>query len=196
MVSGSDGPTAIHRWAVNRASWLKGFLALPNGIPSRDCIRRLLMALKPQAFQRCFQDWIASALVTDEGGTRRLVAIDGKTCRRSHDSGKGLGPLHLVSAWASEEGIALGQVATEAKSNEITAIPLLLQQIELTDTLVSIDAMGCQKEIAAAIVDGGGDFVLAVKDNQPRLRGAIAGYFLEHLERDLEDLKYRSHETS
>ena len=196
MVSGSDGPTAIHRWAVNRALWLKGFLALPNGIPSRDCIRRLLMALKPQAFQRCFQDWIASALVTAEGATRRLVAIDGKTCRRSHDSGKGLGPLHVVSAWASEEGIALGQVATEAKSNEITAIPLLLEQIELTDTLVTIDAMGCQKEIAAAIVGGGGDFVFAVKDNQPSLREAVEGYLMEQLGYDFEDLRYRHHETS
>jgi predicted transposase YbfD/YdcC len=196
MVSGSDGPTAIHRWAVNRALWLKGFLALPNGIPSRDCIRRLLMALSPQAFQRCFQDWIASAAVADEGATRRLVAIDGKTCRGSHDGGKGLGPLHVVSAWASEEGIALGQVATEAKSNEITAIPLLLGQIELTDTLVTIDAMGCQKEIAAAIVGGGGDFVFAVKDNQPSLREAVEGYLMEQLGHDFEDLRYRHHETS
>src|SRR3954451_21283456 len=102
MVCGSDGPTAIHRWAVNRSEWLDGFLALPNGIPSRDCIRRLLMALKPEAFQRCFQDWTASALVTDEGGTRRLVAIDGKTCRRSHDEAHDLGVSHVVSAWASE----------------------------------------------------------------------------------------------
>jgi predicted transposase YbfD/YdcC len=196
MVCGCDGPTAIHRWACERHDWLRQFLSLPNGVPSRDCIRRLLMALSPEAFQRCFQDWVAEAIHTDEGGPARLVAIDGKTCRRSHDAGKGLGPLHLVSAWASEEGIALGQVATEAKSNEITAIPLLLQQIELTDTLVTIDAMGCQKEIAQAIVDGGGDFVIAVKDNQPKLREAIAEYFLEHLERDLEDLKYRSHETS
>lgn len=196
MVCGCDGPTAIHRWACERHDWLRQFLSLPNGVPSRDCIRRLLMALSPEAFQRCFQDWVAEAIHTDEGGPARLVAIDGKTCRRSHDAGKGLGPLHLVSAWASEEGIALGQVATEAKSNEITAIPLLLQQIELTDTLVTIDAMGCQKEIAQAVVDGGGDFVIAVKDNQPKLREAIAEYFLEHLERDLEDLEYRGHETS
>ncbi len=174
MVSGSDGPTAIHRWAANRLDWLKGFLPLANGIPSRDCIRRLLMALKPEAFQRCFQDWITHAVQRDEGGPARLIAIDGKTCRRSHDAAHGLGPLHIVSAWASEEGIALGQVAAEAKSNEITAIPLLLEQIELTDTLITIDAMGCQKEIARAIADGGGDFVIAVKDNQPRLREAIA----------------------
>jgi predicted transposase YbfD/YdcC len=196
MVSGSDGPTAIHRWAANRLDWLEGFLPLANGIPSRDCIRRLLMALKPEAFQECFRDWIAQAVRAEEGGPARLIAIDGKTCRRSHDAGQGLGPLHIVSAWASEEGIALGQVATEEKSNEITAIPLLLKQIDLNDSLVTIDAMGCQKEIARDIVAGGGDFVISVKDNQPKLREAIGAYFGEHLERDLEDLRYRHHETT
>lgn len=196
MICGCDGPTAIHRWAANRRDWLGQFLALPNGIPSRDCIRRLLMALQPQAFQKCFQDWIACTVQTDDQHPARLIAIDGKTCRGSHDAGQGLGPLHIVSAWASEQGIALGQVATEEKSNEITAIPELLQQIELSDALVTIDAMGCQKEIARDIVDGGGDFVIAVKDNQPSLREAIAGHFLKHIERDLEDLRYRHFETS
>src|SRR5262245_30714306 len=196
MVCGCDGPTAIHRWAANRLDWLRSFLALPNGIPSRDCIRRLLMALQPQAFQKCFQDWIAQAVHHDDGGPARLVAIDGKTCRRSHDAAHGLGPLHLVSAWASEEGIALGQVATDQKSNEITAIPRLLEHIELQDTLITIDAMGCQKEIAREIVKGGGDFVIAVKDNQPTLRDAIETYFLTHLEQDFEELRYRHHETS
>jgi predicted transposase YbfD/YdcC len=196
MVCGCDGPTAIHRWAANRHDWLSQFLTLPNGIPSRDCIRRLLMLLQPQAFQKCFQDWITDAVHTDGHGPARLVAIDGKTCRGSHDAGQGLGPLHIVSAWASEEGIALGQVATEAKSNEITAIPQLLSQIELADALVTIDAMGCQKEIAHDIVAGGGNFVIAVKDNQPKLREAIEGHFLKHLERDLEELRYRHFETS
>jgi predicted transposase YbfD/YdcC len=196
LVCGCDGPTAIHRWASQRHDWLGQFLALPHGLPSRDCIRRLLMALKPESFQRCFQDWIADALRTDDGGSARLVALDGKTCRRSHDAAQGLGPLHLVSAWASEDGIALGQVATDQKSNEITAIPQLLEQIELPHTLITIDAMGCQKEIARQIVDGGGDFVIAVKDNQPTLRAAIAAYFEKHLERDLEDLQYRRHETT
>jgi predicted transposase YbfD/YdcC len=196
MVCGCDGPTAIHRWAANRLDWLDQFLTLPNGIPSRDCIRRLLMALKPEAFQKCFQDWIAQSIQTDGSGPARLIAIDGKTCRRSHDASQDLGPLHIVSAWASEEGIALGQVATEEKSNEITAIPLLLKQIDLTNSLITIDAMGCQKEIARDIVKGGGDFVITVKDNQPKLRDAIKTYFPHHLERDLEDLKYRSHETS
>jgi predicted transposase YbfD/YdcC len=196
MVCGCDGPTAIHRWASNRRDWLGQFLALPHGIPSRDCIRRLLMALKPAAFQKCFERWVAYAIRTDGGGPDRLVAIDGKTCRGSHDASRGLGPLHIVSAWASEEGIALGQVATEEKSNEITAIPLLLEQIDLTGTLITIDAMGCQKEIACDIVEGGGDFVISVKDNQPTLREAIETYFAKHLERDLEDLRYRNHETS
>src|SRR5271157_1742519 len=196
MLCGSDGPTAIHRWADNRRDWLAQFLSLPNGIPSRDCIRRLLMALMPEAFQACFQDWLAHGIQTDNSGPKRLIAIDGKTCRRSHDAAKQLGPLHIVSAWASEDGIALGQVATEAKSNEITAIPELLQQIELKDSLITIDAMGCQKEIARDIVDGGGDFVIALKDNQPKLRETIESYVEKHLELDLEDLRYRCHETS
>jgi predicted transposase YbfD/YdcC len=196
MVCGCDGPTAIHRWASNCRDWLALFLTLPNGIPSRDCIRRLLMALKPEAFQKCFRDWIAHVVQADEDGPARLVAIDGKTNRRSHDASHDLGPLHIVSAWASEEGIALGQVATEDKSNEITAIPQLLELIDLSNSVITIDAMGCQKEIARTIVTGGGDFVISVKDNQPKLCEAIETYFAEHLEGDLEDLQYRSHETS
>lgn len=196
ILCGCDGPTAIHRWAANRVDWLQQFLSLPHGIPSRDCIRRLLIALKPESFQKCFQDWIVEAVRADDSGPVRLIAIDGKTCRRSHDAAHGLAALHIVSAWASEEGIALGQVATEAKSNEITAIPELLKQINLQKSVVTIDAMGCQKEIAQGIVDGGGDFVIAVKDNQPNLRAAVEGHFEEHLARGLEDLQYRSHETT
>ena len=201
IISGSDGPTAIHRWATNRKVWLSDFLALPNGIPSRDCIRRLLMVLSPEAFQKCFREWIAAELIpapedgNEEAPAERLTAIDGKTLRGSHDKSQGIGAMHIVSAWASEEGIALGQVATEEKSNEITAIPELLKQIDLTNSLITIDAMGCQKEIAKDIVNGGGDFVLAVKDNQPKLAQAIEDYFAQHLETDLQDLNYRSYET-
>ncbi len=195
LVCGSDGPTAIHRWATNRRDWLNRFLALPNGIPSRDCIRRVLVALQPEAFQRCFRDWIAAALGSDRAGPARLIAIDGKTCRRSHDAAHGLGPLHIVSAWASEHGVALGQVAADEKSNEITAIPLLLKQVELTRAVVTIDAMGCQKDIARDIVAGGGDFVIAVKDNQPRLAEAIGELVVKHLDGELEGLKHRGHET-
>jgi predicted transposase YbfD/YdcC len=195
ILCGCDGPTAMHRWARERQDWLAEHLALPHGIPSRDCIRRLLIALKPEAFQRCFQDWIAHALPSDDAAANRLVAIDGKTCRGSHDAGNHLGPLHIVSAWASEEGIALGQVATDAKSNEITAIPVLLEQIDLAKTIVTIDAMGCQKDIVEQIVQGGGDCVIAVKDNQPKLLDAIEAFFAEHLERDMEDIQYRVYET-
>lgn len=196
LVCGCDGPTAIHRWARERADWLRQFLPLANGIPSRDCIRRLLIALKPEAFQEGFQNWVRDALPVGDGAPPRLIAIDGKTCRRSHDAGQGLGPLHIVSAWASEDGIALGQVATDAKSNEITAIPELLGRIALARTVVTIDAMGCQKEIARQVVAGGGDFVLAVKDNQPKLHAAVVDYFLGHLERDLKDLRHRARETT
>jgi predicted transposase YbfD/YdcC len=195
ILCGCDGPTAMHRWAAERHEWLAQYLLLPNGIPSRDCIRRLLIALKPEAFQRCFQNWIAQAIVSADSGPDRLVAIDGKTCRGSHDAGKDLGPIHIVSAWASEEGIALGQVATDAKSNEITAIPKLLEQIELSNIIATIDAMGCQKDIVEQIVAGGGDCVIAVKDNQPKLYDAIASFFEKQIERDLEDLQYRVYET-
>lgn len=195
IVCGCDGPTAIHRWATQCRDWLAGFLALPNGIPSRDCIRRLLLALEPQAFQRCFENWAAAALVEDRPAGRRLVAIDGKTCRGSHDAAHGLGPLHLVSAWASAEGVALGQVATAAKSNEITAIPVLLEQIALPGTLVTIDAQGCQKDIVKQITGGEGDAVIAVKDNQPKLKAAIADFFADRLERDFEDTRYGAYES-
>jgi predicted transposase YbfD/YdcC len=195
ILCGCDGPTAMHRWAKERQEWLAQHLALPNGIPSRDCIRRLLLALKPEAFQRCFQTWIADALASDSTDGKRLVAIDGKTCRRSHDSAKDLGPLHLVSAWASEEGLALGQVATDAKSNEITAIPVLLDQLDLSDTIVTIDAMGCQKDIVEKTVEGGGDCIIAVKDNQPKLKAAIASFFSEQIENDFDDLRYRVYES-
>jgi predicted transposase YbfD/YdcC len=195
IICGCDGPTAIHRWAKHREPWLAQHLTLPNGIPSRDCIRRLLMVLKPEAFQRCFRAWISDAIPADADKPGRLVSIDGKSCRGSHDEAKGLGALHIVSAWASEQGIALGQVATDAKSNEITAIPQLLKQIELAGTLITIDAMGCQKDIVEQVVTGGGDCVIAVKDNQPKLLAAIQGFFLDHLERDLKELRYRHHET-
>ena len=203
IVCGCDGPTAIHRWATCQHDWLAQYLQLPNGIPSRDCIRRILIALKPQAFQSCFSDWIQDTLpqntdpaVKSAKPAKRLIAIDGKTCRSSHDDAKHLGSLHLVSAWASEEGLALGQVATEDKSNEITAIPLLLKQIPLANTIVTIDAMGCQKAIVEQIVTDGGDAVIAVKKNQPKLHNAIESYFAEAIARDLEDLTYRHHETT
>jgi predicted transposase YbfD/YdcC len=195
VIVGCEGPTAIERWAKAKKDWLGQLLELPNGIPSRDCLRRVLSALKPGAFQECFQRWIAECLTGDADGSHRTIAIDGKTMRRSHDRAGGLGPLHLVSAWASEQGIALGQIATEEKSNEITAIPELIDQIDIQGAVVTIDAMGCQKEIAKKIKGGGGDYVLAVKDNQPKLHQAIQEFFVEAMEDDLGPVSHRCHET-
>ena len=194
VIVGCTGPTAIERWAKAKQDWLGKLLALPNGIPSRDCIRRVLSTLQPEAFQTCFQSWIAS-LMSEDDSIRPTIAIDGKTMRRSHDRAAGLGPLHLVSAWASEHGLALGQVATEEKSNEITAIPELIDRIDVKGAIVTIDAMGCQKDIARKIVAARGDYVLAVKDNQPKLHQAIRAFFREHLEDDLQGVPHRRHET-
>ena len=195
VIVGCEGPTAIVRWAKAKEDWLGQVLELPNGIPSKDCVLRILSLLKPAAFQECFQRWIGECLLGDVDGSHRTIAIDGKTMRRSHNHAAGLGPLHMVSAFASEHGIALGQIATEEKSNEITAIPNLIDQIDVKGAVVTIDAMGCQKEIAKKITGAGGDFVLAVKDNQLNLHQAIKKYFLDAMESDFEWVSARQYET-
>lgn len=195
VIVGCDGPTSINDWAKAKENWLKQFLELPNGIPSRDCIRRVLTALKPESFQESFESWIAS-LVNERVTGKGIVAIDGKTLRRSHDQKNGLGPLHLVSAWATDNGLSLGQVATEEKSNEITAIPALIDRIDVKGAIVTIDAMGCQKDIAKKIIDAKGDYVLAVKDNQPKLHEAIKEIFSDQRQAELLKLPHREHETT
>lgn len=195
VIVGCDGPTSIRQWAKAKKDWLKQFLDLPNGIPSRDCIRRVLTALKPESFQACFESWIAS-LVSEVATGKDIIAIDGKTLRRSHDHKHGLGPLHLVSAWATTHGLSLGQVATEEKSNEIRVIPELLDRIDIKGSIVTIDAMGCQKEVAKKIVGGEGDYVLAVKDNQPKLHEAIKEIFSDERQADLLKRPHRAHETT
>jgi len=195
VIVGCAGPTAIEQWAKAKLDWLKQFLTLANGIPSRDCIRRVLIAIKPEAFQSCFESWIAS-LVAEHVEAGSIIAIDGKTMRRSHDQRNGLGPLHLVSAWLSEQGLALGQVSTEEKSNEITAIPELIDRIDVKGAIVTIDAMGCQKEIAKKIVNAKGNYVLAVKDNQPKLHEAIKELFSDARQNDLLKMPTRECQTS
>ena len=195
VIVGCTGPTAIERWAKAKTEWLEQWLTLGRGIPSRDCIRRVLIALKPEVFQRCFQSWVASLIGEDASGGP-TIAIDGKTLRRSHDDGRGLGPLHVVSAWASEYGLSLGQVATEEKSNEITAIPELIDQIDVKGAIVTIDAMGCQKDIAKKIVDAKGDYVLAVKDNQPKLHKAIQDLFSDERQDGLMTMPHRQCQTT
>lgn len=195
IICNASGPTAIHRWAKARSEWLGKFLQLPNGIPSRDCIRRTLIAIKPLAFQQCFEAWTRDLMKTDDINGKILVAIDGKCCRGSHDRSKDLGPMHIVSAWASECGIALGQVATDDKSNEITAIPQLLEQIDLKTAIVTIDAMGCQKAIVEQIHQGKGTYVIAVKGNQPNLYEDVKALISKQLDADYEDLRYLVYET-
>jgi predicted transposase YbfD/YdcC len=195
VIVGCDGPTAIEDWAKAREKWLQQFLELPNGIPSRDCIRRVLTAVKPEAFPQCFESWIAG-LICEGARPLRLIAVDGKTLRRSHDANRGLGPLHMVSAWASENGLSLGQIATDQKSNEITAIPELIDRIDVKGALVTIDALGCPKDIARKIVDAKGDYVLAVKDNQPKLHQAIKEFFSDERPGELAKSAHRKHQTS
>lgn len=197
VLSGCDGPIAIGDWAQSKSDWLRQHLKLPHGIPSHDTIGRLLMALRPEAFQACFASWVAAIVKAKEeqlaaaqspaldsvASVARHIAIDGKTLRRSHDRRHGLGPLHLVSAWAVDCGVSLGQLATEEKSNEITAIPQLVEQIEVKGSIITIDAAGCQKEIAAKIVDKGGHYCLALKGNQGNLHAAV----VEHIETLMAD---------
>ncbi len=190
VIAGADGPKAIGRWAESKAECLPRWLELPYGIPSHDTIGRLLAALKPAAFQECFQQWITSLRDSDDDD-QEIVAIDGKALRRSHDKRRALGPLFLVSAWSVESGISLGQLATEVKSNEITAIPELLDNIDVQGAVVTIDAAGCQKNIAAKIVDGLGDYVLSLKGNQGLLYKDTVAFIKEQIDNDFVGAKMR-----
>src|SRR5688572_981258 len=150
----------IALYGRNKLGWLRSFLTLANGIPSHDTFRRVFMLIDPDAFEACFTAWAQSFA---EAFDREVVAIDGKTLRRSFDRGRAQGPLHLVSAWASEQGLALGQREVDGKSNEITAIPALLETLSLKNCIVTLDAMGCQKTIAGQILDRGADYLLGLK---------------------------------
>ncbi len=178
----------IEEFGHSKHEWLKQYLSLENGIPSHDTISRVFRALKPNEFNSALTQWLET--LHEQLGFQQ-IAIDGKTLRRSHDRSSMQATLHLVSAWSVANQLVLGQEATAAKSNEITAIPNLLQILELKGALVTLDAMGCQKEIARQIVGGGGDYVLAVKDNQPTLQAAISDYFLHLHETDFAGCEVR-----
>ena len=182
IIAGAEGPKPMARWAKNKKDWLATWLDLPAGkTPRRDCIRTFFARVDPTAFQACFFAWLDGlAGNSKQSNGLRIVAIDGKSLRHSFDTRKKLRPLHLVSAWVAECHISLGQVATEEKSNEITAIPELLDQIDIEDAIVTIDAMGCQKEIARKITSQKGKFVIAVKGNQPTLYHTIESFFEDH----------------
>jgi len=188
VLAGASGPTAIAKWAALKEEFLLNALNLPNGIPRKDVFRRVLMALRPGAFQACFVNWLKSLRATAAAATgveQPILAVDGKTARRSHDRKKGLGALHSVSVWASEFGLSLGQVACAEKSNEITAIPELLRLVDIKGAIITIDAMGTQKAIAAQTVEGEADYVLALKGNQETLHQTVIDHIDEQLEGDL-----------
>lgn len=166
VLAGAEGWTAIETYGQAKKSWLSTFLALPHGIPSSDTFRRVLARLDPEAFEASFRRWIA--LITSHLDTQ-VIAMDGKTARGSYARDSNLKALQLVSAWASEHRLVLGQVRVEGKSNEITAIPLLLEQLDLKGSIVSLDAMGTQKDIARQIRQAQGDYILALKGNQGHL---------------------------
>jgi predicted transposase YbfD/YdcC len=166
VIANCDSWRDLALFAKKRETWFKRFLKLPHGVPSHDTFERVFNQLNPKAFQVCFGRWVAE--ISDLVGLRH-IAIDGKALRHSYNRQAGFGMLHAVSAWATEQHLILGQVMTDAKSNEITAIPKLLELLDLHGVLVTIDAMGCQKAIAKQIVDQGGDYLLNVKENQPHL---------------------------
>jgi len=162
-LSGMEDFVEVALWGKERLAFLRRFLPYERGIPSHDALNDLFNALDAALFRDCFATWVETLRDTDP----EIIAIDGKTSRRSHARSKGRMPLHLVSAWASRQRLVLGQEAVADKSNEITAIPLLLKRLELTGALVTIDAMGTQIEIAKTIVEGGGDYLLSLKANWP-----------------------------
>ena len=199
VLAGADGPTAIAQWAEYKKELLLRVLSLPHGIPRKDVFRRVLSALKPGAFQACFASWLQSlrdAAAAASGVTQPVLAVDGKTSRRSHDRKKGLGPLHSVSVWASDFGLSLAQVATDQKSNEITAIPELLKLVDIQGAIITIDAMGTQTAIAKQIIDGKGDYVLSLKGNQETLYQGVIDYIEEQLEADCAGIDAREHVTT
>jgi predicted transposase YbfD/YdcC len=174
VICGCETWEEIQDYGREKQRWLKRFLALPNGIPSHDTIRRLFIRLEPQEMQRCFLKWVEAVREHTQG---EVVSIDGKSLRRSIDSAKGKPAIHMVSAWAHANGMVLGQRKTDEKSNEITAIPELLKLLQLKGCVVTIDAIGCQENVAQQIVEKEADYVLAVKANQPNLHEQLKWFF-------------------
>ena len=192
VICGADDFVAIADYGRKKRKWFARFLDLKEGIPSHDRFNAVLAAIKPAEFEQCLLSWI-TALHDITGG--QVIAIDGKTLRRSFDTASGKAAIHMVSAWATANHISLGQVVVDAKSNEITAIPKLLEILDLSGALVTIDAMGCQTEIARNILAGGADYVLAAKENQPTLYWGLVNRFNAYLENDFAGVKVRFYQT-
>jgi predicted transposase YbfD/YdcC len=193
VISGAEGWEAIETFGEEKLEWLRNYFPFANGVPSHDCIRMVLISLSPKALQGCFVRWMQAVVEVARG---EVVAIDGKTIRRSFDHGEGLGAIHMVSAWAKRNGVSLGQVKTEEKSNEITAIPKLLALLELRGCIVTLDAMGCQRAIAEQVIEQGGDYSLGLKGNQSALHEAAEDFFSTAQRAGFKNVKHDYHEET
>lgn len=193
VICGADDFVAIAKFGRTKKNWFAKYLDLAAGTPSHDRFNAIFALLKPKEFEKCLLNWITSLEDISDG---QIVAIDGKTLRRSYDKASSKSAIHMVSAWATANHISLGQVVVDAKSNEITAIPKLLELIEISGALVTIDAMGCQTEIAAKIVEAEADYCLAAKGNQPTLHNGLIDFFADHLEDDFARHPVRRFETN
>lgn len=187
ILCGADDWVMISGFGKAKREWFASFLELPHGIPSHDTFGKVFAWIDPKEFQACFMDWVHEIAEITQG---QLIAIDGKTVRRSYDRANGKEAIHLVSAWASENGLVLGQVKVDDKSNEITAIPELLKMLDINGCIVSIDAMGTQKEVVSTILEQKGDYILAVKQNQGHLHDQIETVYKYDRENDFKDAPY------
>ncbi|MDR3584252.1 MAG: ISAs1 family transposase [Desulfosporosinus sp.] len=178
MMCGANGWNEIELFGKSKESWLRTFLELPNGIPSHDTFNRVFSRLDPKEFHQCFMEWVS---LLYEKVSREIVALDGKTVRRSKGTSKNQKPIHVVSAWANTNKLVLGQLNVNEKSNEITAIPELLKMLDINGCIITIDAMGTQTEIAKTIIESGTDYVLALKENQNTLHDDVELYFNEEV---------------
>lgn len=192
VICGADSWVAIETYACSKRDWLEQFLPLPNGTPSHDTFARVFAGLDPKQLQQSFEEWMNS-LTTSLGG--QVVAIDGKVMRGSFDRNGEHSALHLVSAWASQHRLVLGQVKVEENSNEITAIPVLLNLLEIAGCIITIDAIGCQQSIAQTIIEKKADYILALKGNQGRLHKAVKEWFEQARIQEFAGIDYSYYET-
>ena len=192
VICGADGWVAVETFGKAKEAWLRTFLELPHGIPSHDTFGRVFARLDPEAFQRSFINWVQALSELTEG---QVIAVDGKTLRRSHDAVLGKAAIHMVSAWATANHLVLGQLKVADKSNEITAVPALLQLLELNGCIVTLDALGCQTQIAQTIIDRGADYVLRLKDNQGTLHAEVQELFAYADSCDFRDIAHDFQKT-
>ena len=193
VLSCAEGWSDIEEFGRTKLEWLRRYVPLANGIPVDDTIARIISALSVSGCQDCFLSWMEHVVELSDD---EIIALDGKTHRRSHDRKRGVKALHMVSAWACWNGVVLGQVKTDEKSNEITAVPELLEKLELSGCIVTLDAMGCQRAIAKQVKEGGGDYVLSLKRNQPELAREVREYFEAAREEDFDRPGIENEETS